>query len=426
MSVLYMFICWFILLIIGVPVGYSLLISSLFFFLISGNWDLVYFSGSQLIDQLNSFSLLAVPFFILTGILMNSSGITERIFNFAKAIFGHYTGGLGHVNVMASLLFSGMSGSALADAGGLGQLEIKSMRDEGYDDDYSGGLTAASCIIGPLVPPSIPLVIYGVVSNQSISKLFLAGAIPGLLTALSLMISAYFLAKKRGYKKSQKASFPVKIECFKKSFWALMTPVIIVGGIFSGFFTPTEASVIATFYSIILGFFVYKELTLKKLFFDFIEAVKVSGVTALMIMGVGLFGQVIAREQTAIHVANYFMSIAKTPMSLLIMINLSLLFLGMFIDALPLLILVVPIFVPVIINFGIDPIFFGVMVIFNLMIGILTPPMGTALFVVSRVGNIPVQTIIKGIIPFLIPLLGTLVLLTLFPQITLFLPKLLG
>lgn len=426
MSILLMFIIWLVLLIVGLPVGYSLIFSAISFYFISGDWELLYFAGSSFVDSLNSFSLLAVPFFILTGILMNSGGITDRIFNFAKSIFGHFTGGLGHVNIFASLLFSGMSGSALADAGGLGQLEIKSMRDEGYDDDYNGGLTAASCIIGPLVPPSIPLVIYGVVANQSIATLFLAGFVPGMLTAATLMVMAYFIAKKRKYRKSEKASFKEKLYAFKKAFLAILTPIIIIGGIFSGMFTSTEAAVIATFYSMFLGFFVFKELTIRKLFEDFIEAVKVTGVTALMIMGVGIFGQIIAREQTAIKVANYFMSIADSPLMLLVMINMTLLFLGMFVDALPLLILVVPIFVPVVVEAGIDPVFFGIMCIFNLMIGILTPPMGTALFVVSRVGNIPSHTIIKGVIPFLIPLLVTLIILTIFPQITLFLPNLLG
>ena len=426
MYVIIMFVVWLALLAIGFPVGFSLIAAALFFFFITGDWNLVYFTGSQFIDQLNSFSLLAVPFFILTGILMNSSGITDRIFNFAKSLFGHYTGGMGHVNVAASLLFSGMSGSALADAGGLGQLEIKSMRDEGYDDDYSGGLTAASCIIGPLVPPSSIMVIYGVVANQSISKLFLAGFLPGMLTAALLMLTAYLLAKKRGYKKARKATFKERKVAFKESFLALLTPIIIIGGIFSGFFTPTEAAVIATVYSIFLGVFFFKELTPKKLFEDFIEAVKVSGVTCLMIMGVGIFGQVIAREQTAIKVADYFISISNSPLMLLVMINLTLLFLGMFVDALPLIILVVPIFVPAVVSVGIDPIFFGVMVIFNLMIGILTPPMGTALFVVSRVGNIPSHVIMKGVVPFLVPLLITLVILTLFPQIIMFLPNLLG
>lgn len=426
MDVSIMFIVWIGLLAIGLPVGYALLCSPLVYYVISGNWTTVMYTGASMVDSLNSFSLLAVPFFILTGILMNSSGITDRIFNFAKAMVGHYTGGLAYVNILASLLFSGMSGSALADAGGLGQLEIKSMRNEGYADDFAGGVTAASCIIGPLVPPSIPLVIYGVVANESVSDLFLAGFIPGLLTAGVLMITSHIIAKRRGYHGTEKATGKMKLEAFKKSFFALLTPIIIIGGIFSGKFTPTEASVIATLYSLCLGFFVYKELNFKKLFENLIEAVKVSGVTALMIVGVGLFGQVIAREQTAIHVANFFVSIADSKLMILIMINVTLLVLGMFVDALPLQILVVPIFVPVIQSFGIDTVYFGIMVIFNLMIGILTPPMGTALFVVSRVGNIPSRTIIKGVLPFMLPLLFMLVLLTLFPQIALFLPNLLG
>lgn len=421
-----MFLVWIGFLAIGLPVGYALLFSPLVYYLISGNWSTVMYTGASLVDSLNSFSLLAVPFFILTGILMNSSGITDRIFNFAKAMVGHFTGGLAYVNILASLLFSGMSGSALADAGGLGQLEIKSMRDEGYADDYCGGVTAASCIIGPLVPPSIPLVIYGVVANESISKLFLAGFIPGVLTAGVLMITSYFIAKKRGYHGSEKATSKLKFETFKQSFFALLTPIIIIAGIFSGKFTPTEASVIATLYSLFLGFFVYKELTVPKLIQNLIEAVKISGVTALMIIGVGIFGQVIAREQTAIHVANFFVSIADSRLMILLMINITLLFLGMFVDALPLQILVVPIFVPVVQSFGIDTVYFGIMVIFNLMIGILTPPMGTALFVVSRVGNIPSTTIIKGILPFMLPLIFMLIMLTLFPQIALFLPSLLG
>lgn len=421
-----MFLFWLFLLLVGVPVGYTLLAAPLFFYFITDSWNMVYFAGASMVDSLNTFSLLAVPFFILTGILMNSAGITDRIFNFAKSFVGHYTGGLAYVNVLASLLFSGMSGSALADAGGLGQLEIKSMRDEGYDDAFSGGITAASCIIGPLVPPSIPLVIYGVVANESISDLFLAGFIPGLITAAALMVTSHFMAKKRGYKGSVKSTNKEKVVAFKESFFALLTPVIIIGGIFSGKFTPTEASVIATLYALILGFFVYKELTLKALWANLIEALKVTGVTALMIIGIGIFGQVIAREQTAIHVANFFLSIADSPLMVLAMINITLLFLGMFIDALPMQILVIPIFVPVIVSLGIDPVFFGVLTIFCLMIGILTPPMGTALFVVSRVGNIPSSTIIKGVIPFIIPLLGVLVLLTLFPQIIMFLPNLLG
>src|SRR5699024_5630518 len=267
------------------------------------------------------FSLLAVPFFILTGTLMNSSGITERIFSFARSLVGHFTGGLGHVNIMASLMFSGMSGSALADAGGLGQLEIKSMRDGNYDDDYAGGLTAASAIIGPIIPPSIPLIIYGVTADQSIAQLFLAGAIPGLIMAVALMITAYLFAKKRGFPKEDKSNFKQRAFHFKEAFWALLTPIIIIGGIFSGLFTPTEAAIIATVYAMVLGFFVYRELSLKTFFDNVVDSLKLTGVAVLMIMAVEFFGQMIAHEQVAIAISDFFLSVTENPLLLLLLIN---------------------------------------------------------------------------------------------------------
>nr|WP_081982760.1 MULTISPECIES: TRAP transporter large permease [unclassified Cetobacterium] len=417
------FLSWFGLIFVGVPVGFSLVFATLLFFALT-DWNVVYFVGSLLVDSLDSFSLLSVPFFVLTGVLMNSSGITERIFRFAKALLGHYTGGMGHVNIFASLIFSGMSGSALADAGGLGQLEIKAMRDEGYDDDLCGGLTAASCIIGPLVPPSITMIIYGVIADQSIARLFLGGFVPGIILTFALMIMNYFICKKRGYKRAPKATMQERLISFKESFWALLTPFIIIGGIFSGYFTPTEAAVIATCYSMALGFFVYKELTVQGFVKDVIETIKISGVTVLMIMGVTFFGQVIAREQISMKIAEVFLTFGKSPLMVLIMINLLLIFLGTFIEALALQVLVLPMLIPVVIQFGIDPVFFGVISTLNLMIGILTPPMGMALFVVSRVGKIPVSTITKGVIPFLVPIIITLIILTIFPQIVLFVPNL--
>lgn len=414
---------WLIMIFAGVPVGWSLLVSTIIYFALT-RWRVVYFASDKLVYSLDSFSLLSVPFFILTGILMNGSGITNRIFNFAKAMLGHYTGGMGHVNVAASLVFSGMSGSAIADAGGLGQLEIKAMRDEGYDDDLCGGITAASCIIGPLVPPSISMIIYGVIANQSIAKLFLAGFVPGFLTTVALMIMNYFICKKRKYRKAKKASARERWASFKASFWALLTPIIIIGGIFSGKFTPTEAAVIATLYSAFLGAVIYKELTLKKFFKQCVEAMAISGVTVLMIMTVTFFGDIIAREQVAMRIAEFFMKFASTPIAVLIMINLLLLFLGMFIDALALQFLVLPMLIPVAQQVGIDLVFFGVMTTLNMMIGILTPPMGMALFVVAQVGKMPVSTVTKGVVPFLLPIFLSLIIITLCPSIVTFLPNL--
>lgn len=414
---------WLVMIFAGVPVGWSLMAATIFYFAVT-RWNVLYFASAKLVDSLNSFSLLSVPFFVLTGILMNGSGITERIFNFAKALLGHYTGGMGHVNVAASLIFSGMSGSAIADAGGLGQLEIKAMRDEGYDDDICGGITAASCIIGPLVPPSISMIVYGVIANQSIAKLFLAGFVPGVLTTIALMIMNYFVCKKRGYRKAKKATFKEQVEAFKKSFWALLTPFIIIGGIFSGLFTPTEAAVIAALYSVFLGAFIYKELTIKSFFQHCVEAMAISGVTVLMIITVTFFGDMIAREQIAMKIAEVFMTYASSPLTVLVMINLLLLFLGMFIDALALQFLVLPMLIPVAEQVGIDLVFFGVMTTLNMMIGILTPPMGMALFVVAQVGKMSVSTVTKGVIPFLLPIFLTLVFITVFPGIITFLPNL--
>lgn len=389
-------IVWLVIMFAGVPVGWSLFIAAVLFFSLT-RWGTGNFAAAKLVDSVNSFGLLSVPFFILTGILMNSAGITTRIFNFARTMLGHYTGGMGHVNIAASLIFSGMSGSALADAGGLGQLEIKAMRDAGYEDDLCGGITAASCIIGPLVPPSIAMIIYGVIADVSIAKLFLAGFIPGLLLTVLLMVMNIIICKKRGYGKAPKTSAA---------------------------FTPTEAAVIAALYSIILGMFIYRELTPAGLFTCCVEAMAITGVTVLIVMTVTFFGDMIARERVAMQVASGFMTFADNTLMVLLMINLLLLFLGIFIDALALQFLVLPMLIPIAQQFNIDLVFFGVMTTLNMMIGILTPSMGMALFVVARVGNMSVSTVTRGVIPFIIPIALCLLLITLFPGIVTFLPNL--
>lgn len=418
------FTSWFALMVTGMPVGFAMIMVAVVYLLMQGGMGIM-FGGQQMMEGLNSFPLLAVPFFVMTGHLMNSAGVTERIFTFAKTMCGHITGSLGHVNIMASLLFSGMSGSALADAGGLGQLEIKSMRDAKFDDDICGGLTAASCIIGPLVPPSIPLVIYGVVSNTSIGKLFLAGAIPGLLMCISLMAMMWYIARQRGYPTLPKAPAKERFIAFRRAFLSLMTPVIIIGGIFSGMFTPTEAAVIAALYALFLGAVVYRSLTIESFYGVLKETASTTAVVALMTMGVTIIGWIVARAQLPVAIAETFIALSDNPLVVLFIINLVLLFLGTFIESLALNMLVVPILVPVVVQLGVDLVHFGVMVILNLMIGILTPPMGMALFVVSRVGNIPFHVLTRGVVPFLIPLFIVLVLVTIFPQISLFLPNLL-
>ncbi|MDE3832480.1 TRAP transporter large permease [Sinorhizobium meliloti] len=411
---------WFALLIAGMPVGFTLIVAALAYMLWQGTG--LNFAGQRMIAGLNSFPLLAVPFFILTAQLMNLSGVTERIFDFAKALVGHIRGGLGHVNIMASVLFSGMSGSAVADAAGLGQLEIKAMRDAGYDEQFSGSITAASAIIGPLIPPSIPLVVYGVIANTSIGGLFLGGIVPGLLCAASLMIMVYVIAWRRNYATAQRAGFRRVWSTFWHALLPLITPFIIIGGIFAGVFSPTEAAVVAASYALFLGVVVYREITFAKLVTVLRETVSHTAAVGLLIMGVSLFGYVIAREQVPQQVATFFLTYADDPLTFLILVNLMLLALGTFIEALAILLLIVPVLVPTALQFGVDPVHFGVMVVFNLMIGILTPPMGVALFVVSKVADIPFGVLARGILPLLIPLIVVLVLITIFPALVTFIP----
>ncbi|MGF1680122.1 TRAP transporter large permease [Photobacterium minamisatsumaniensis] len=413
---------WGTLLAVGMPVAFTLYVVSIIYLLLNTGIAL---SPQKIISGLNSFPLLAVPFFIFSGLLMNSAGITDKMFNFARNLTGHFTGSLGHVNILASLLFSGMSGSAHADAGGLGQLEIKAMRDEGYDDGFSGAITAASSVIGPLMPPSIPMVIYGVMSGASVGALFLAGVVPALLCSVALMIMVYVIAKKKKYSVYPRASMKTIWLSFKDAALALLTPVIIIGGIFSGIVTPTEAAVVASLYAMFLGFFVYKKLTAKKLVELIHETVNTSAVIGFLIGGVSLFGFLIIKEDIPMKAAEMFLQVTESPIVFLLMVSVMLFILGAFIETLALLLILIPILLPITIQLGIDPVHFGVVVVLNMMLGILTPPMGVSLFVVSKVGNIPYETLARSVIVFLIPLIAVLLLIIFFPQLVLFLPNML-
>ncbi|PSU48043.1 ABC transporter permease [Photobacterium frigidiphilum] len=413
---------WGALLAVGMPVAFTLYVVSIAYLLLNSGIAL---SPQKIISGLNSFPLLAVPFFIFSGLLMNSAGITDKMFNFARNLTGHFTGSLGHVNILASLLFSGMSGSAHADAGGLGQLEIKAMRDEGYDDGFSGAITAASSVIGPLMPPSIPMVIYGVMSGASVGALFLAGIVPALLCTVALMVMVYIIAKKKNYKVYPRASMKMIFSSFKEAFLALLTPVIIIGGIFSGIVTPTEAAVVASLYAMFLGFFVYKELTFSTLVRLIHETVNTSAVIGFLIGGVSLFGYLIIKEDIPMKAAELFLQVTDSPIVFLLMVSVMLFILGAFIETLALLLILVPILLPITVQLGIDPVHFGVVVVLNMMLGILTPPMGVSLFVVSKVGNIPYEVLARSVIVFLIPLIAVLLLIIFFPQLVLFLPNML-
>ena len=417
------FAIWLSLIALAMPVAFSLAFMGIAWLFLEG--QSITQAAQRLIGGIDSFPLLAVPCFVLAGIAMNAGGVSVRIYDFARALVGHLPGGLGHVNVMGSVIFSGMSGSAIADAGGLGILEVKAMKEDGYKASFAGALTCASCIIGPLIPPSIPMVLYGVISNTSVGALFLAGVVPGLLTAAILMVHVYFYAKRRPeIPRHPRATVGDLWASFRRAFLALITPAIIMGGIFGGVFTPTEAAAVAAIYSLALGLFIYRDLKFGDLPRIFKEAVSTSSVVGFIVAGASLFGWVLARERVPQAIAEAFLDFSTDPTVILIVINLLMLVLGCFMEGIAIMILMVPVFMPVIQAVGIDPVHFGVIVTMNLMIGILTPPFGVALFTVAKVGKIPFEDLAREILPFLPGLILVLFLLTFFPSLSMFLPRL--
>jgi len=413
------------LMLIGLPVALSMGAASLVLLLslrgITGvPWDMM---AQRILYGVNNFTLLAIPFFILAGRLCNEAKITDRIFEFAKCLVGHLRGGLGHVNVVASMIFAGMSGSAVADAGGLGQMEIKAMIDDGYDADFSTAVTGASATIGPIIPPSIPIVIYGALADTSIAKLLIGGFLPGVTMGIAMMILIAALAYRFGYKRKRRATFKEFLRAFKRGTLPLFTPMIIMGGILSGVFTPTEASAIAVVYAFILGL-VYKTLSFSGLIKVLKETMMDTAIILLIVGASGLYSWIIARYQVTGTLINSMGSFITHPLLLLLFINLFLLTVGCFIDATPALFILTPVLVPLVREFGIDTVHFGVIMVFNLMIGLITPPVGTVLYTLQRITATPFERIVRAIIPFYIPLLITLVFIVIYPPLTLFLPNL--
>lgn len=424
MEVIFLIILWLVLILIGFPVAPSLIVSCLVFMYQAGYG--LPFVAQRMVDSLNSFPTLAVPLFIFAGQLFNSSGITTSLFNFSKKLIGHITGGLGHVNVLVSLFFSGMSGSAIADSGGLGLIEIKAMREAGFDDDFSGPITAASSIIGPIIPPSITMVLYGVLTGTSIGDMFLGGIVTGVLCAFALMVMVYFISKKRKYPVCQKATLREIISGFRESFFALLTPGIIIVGIFSGLFSPTEAAAVTVLYALLIDLLIYKNLTLEKFWEAVQNTVKTSAAIGFIIAAVGLFGYIVAREQIPMKIAEFFLKYVHSGIGFLLASSLMIFILGTFIESLPILLMMVPILAPIAVNnYGIDPIHFGIVVVLNLMISTLTPPMGMSLLVVSQVADIPFSVLAKSILVWLIPPVLVMILLIFIPEIATFLPYIL-
>ncbi len=413
-----------LLIVIGVPIAFALGITAVGFYVLQGDYFILTMLPQRMFSATTSFTLLAIPFFILAGNLMNSGGITHRIFRFADACVGHIRGGLGQVNVLASLFFSGMSGAAVADAAGLGQVELKAMNERGYDRDFSAAITAASSTIGPVFPPSIPFVLYSSITGVSVAKLFLAGVIPGVMMALALMIAVYIVARLHKMPRRDHIDWREILVSGLDSLLSLMTPVIIIAGIFGGIFTPTEAGVVATAYALVLSMLVYGEVKPRDLpaivWDSLVHTIRVMFVIA----AAGFFGWLLIQQRIPNQLVEAMLGVSDSPAIILAIIVAILLVLGMFLEGIAVIVLTVPLFLPVIIEIGVDPIQFGVIMIMCSMVGLLTPPVGMVLFAVSSIAGITVGRLSKALAPYLVGLCIVLFAVITIPAISTLLPTL--
>ncbi|MDB5771359.1 MAG: transporter, DctM subunit 11 [Burkholderia sp.] len=455
------------LMLIGVPVALAMMSASLLYILISGSVPDVILA-QRVIAGVESFPLLAVPFFILAGNLMNIAGITGRIYNFAVALVGWMKGGLGQVNIVGSVVFAGMSGTAIADAAGLGTIEIKAMKDHGYSSEFAVGVTAASATLGPIIPPSLPFVIYGMMANVSIGSLFLAGVIPGLVMTVFMMATVAYIARKNNWggdtlfswKKLGSAGAEILVVlAFPMAIWlmtragvsvnmaagialvallaldwyfdfsavmALMAPVILIGGMTLGWFTPTEAAMAAVIWALFLGLVRYRSMTFKALAKATFDTIETTASVLFIVTAASIFAWLLTTSQAAQLLADWILGFTQNKWVFLLLVNILILIVGCFIDTIAAITILVPILLPIVLKLGIDPIHFGLIMVLNLMIGLLHPPLGMVLFVLARVAKLSVERTTVAILPWLVPLFLALIAITYVPQITLWLPTLVG
>lgn len=407
---------------LGWPVVLAILAPAIVYILVAGfPIELI---GQRMAYALDSFPLVAVPVFIFVGNLMNNAGITEKIFTFANTLVGRAPGGLAQVNIVSSLIFSGMSGAALADVGGLGKIEVKAMAARGFRRDFAGAVTAASAVVGPIFPPSIPLIIYGSVTSVSIVQLLVAGIIPALICVAFLMLTVAVLSVRRDMPRSDRWPRPSEVwRDFVPAFPALMTPVLLVAGMLLGFFTPTEAASVTVVYVLLISALFYRTLTVEHVLHAAVATLKSTSAILIIVSAAAIFGWILAVEQIPQLLAQQLLSLSTDPLVLLLIVNVLLLVVGMFLDSTTATLLVVPIIAAPLQMAGVDPVHLGIVVIFNLMLGLLTPPMGLALFLISDIAEVPMKAILRQLLPFYVPLFATLLVLTLVPELSLWLPK---
>ncbi len=416
-----------VLVLIGMPVGFVLGVTGLFSMLKMGLGSVLQLVPQRYFAGVDMFTLMAMPFFILAGEIMNKTGITTRLVKFSNVLVGHLQGGLAHANILASVFFAGITGAAVSDTAAIGSMLIPAMVEEGYDKDFSAAVTASSSIIGPTIPPSNIMVIYGAFMQVSIAGLFLAGVLPGLLIAAVLMVMTARISKKRGYPVGERrATLKEILVAFKESFVALLMPVIILGGILSGVFTPTEAAAVAVAYSMFVGFFVFRSLSVKDLWPIFLKMARTTGVVFLVIAAASILGWVLTMEQIPEKVATLMLSISTNKWIIMGMILVLLLFVGMFMDIAAALIILGPILHPLAVDIGFDPLHFGIIMVLALNIALMTPPVGACLFVACGISRLTIEQLSREIFPFIIMVVIALLIVTFIPGISLFLPRLMG
>jgi TRAP-type C4-dicarboxylate transport system permease large subunit len=448
----------------GVPIAIAMSAAALIYILISGNLP-PFVVVHRMVSGIDSFPLLAVPFFILAGNLMNNAGITNRIFAIASALVGWLRGGLGHVNVTASVIFSGMSGTAIADAAGLGTVEVKAMKDQGYPTEFAVGVTAASATLGPIIPPSLPIVIYAMLANVSVGGMFLGGIVPGALMALLMMATVSFFAWRNGWGSDEKfqwrrfsrglmelaivlgwplvvwalvqAGAPPRTTVFVAlallfladwrfrfvAVMPMMTPILLIGGMTVGLFTPTEGAIAACIWALVLGLLWYRTLTLRSFVKICIETVETTAVVMFIVAASSIFSWMLTAEGITAQVAGWILGVTAEPWMFLLLANLLMLLIGCFLEPVAAITILVPILLPVAQQLGIDPMHFGLIMVLNLMIGLLTPPVGLVLFVMARISQLSIERTIVAVMPWFIPLLVSLALITYVPELTLWLPR---